>query len=824
MSADHTPHEALGTQRQTEEQLRGYERTVSTLADPVAFVSRDYVYLMVNEAYQRYAGQSKEQIVGHTVAELHGEREFEELIRPRLDHCLAGHAIQYQDWFDTPTLGRRFMDVRYTPVNDDDGVVIGAAVHSRDLTSRREMETSLRREHSLVTEIMETSPVGIVVLDRDGRIRFVNAQVERLTGLTREQIHQAEHCDPRWPTLDENGQPLPAAALPFARVVRSRQPLHGVEQTVQLPDQRTLILSISAAPLIDEKGDLYSVVMTVDDVTERKRIERDLETSRQFLQSALDALSANIAVLDAAGTIVAVNASWCEFGARNGLLWPNCGLGRSYLAVLDAGAKSGDEGAREAVHGIREVIAGQRDVFWQEYPCHSPTEQRWYSMSVTRFEGPEGPLVVTSHENVTQRKLAELAMREAKEAAETARAEAEKARREEEARRHEAERRRRIAESLRDVLSLLNSTRSLQEVLEYIAAQASDVLANATVAIYGAADDEGTFAQQAVHAPSPACLSPGEMARAIGILRQAIAARTPLAVPDVQGAPASSTEIGPPPAYGDASAPRPHAVLAVPIVVQGTPYGGLTLCYADARPFTTEEIALAALFGDQLALAIETTRLRAQAQETAIAAERNRLARELHDAVTQTLFSASVIAETLPRIWESHPDAAQQGLDELRQLTRGALAEMRTLLLELRPAVLTEKPLEQLLRSLAEATTSRTRVPVTLDAEGSVHLPPRQQIAFYRIAQEALNNVVKHAGATGVTVRLQRSGGEVVLSIEDNGSGFDPAIARPGHLGLGIMQERAEQIGATLAVQSQPGAGTRVTVRWQWKGGVSDDN
>ena len=149
----------------------------------------------------------------------------------------------------------------------------------------------------------------------------------------------------------------------------------------------------------------------------------------------------------------------------------------------------------------------------------------------------------------------------------------------------------------------------------------------------------------------------------------------------------------------------------------------------------------------QLSVAVENAYLFEKAEDVAIAAERNRLARDLHDAVTQTLFSASLIAEVLPRIWERDPDEGARRLAELRELTRGALAEMRTLLLELRPATLTESSLAELLRQLAQAIGGRSRLPIALHIAGERALPPETQIALYRIAQEALNNVGKHAGA-----------------------------------------------------------------------------
>ena len=146
-------------------------------------------------------------------------------------------------------------------------------------------------------------------------------------------------------------------------------------------------------------------------------------------------------------------------------------------------------------------------------------------------------------------------------------------------------------------------------------------------------------------------------------------------------------------------------------------------------------------------MAVDNASLFEKAEESAATAERNRLARDLHDAVSQTLFSASLIAEVLPRTFQKDPDEGRRRLDELRQLTRGALAEMRMLLLELRPAALAEADLPDLLRHLAEAITGRARVPVEVELQPCTDLSPDVRINFYRIAQEALNNVAKHSGA-----------------------------------------------------------------------------
>jgi signal transduction histidine kinase len=180
-----------------------------------------------------------------------------------------------------------------------------------------------------------------------------------------------------------------------------------------------------------------------------------------------------------------------------------------------------------------------------------------------------------------------------------------------------------------------------------------------------------------------------------------------------------------------------------------------------------------------------------------------------------------VIAETLPRIWADNPQAAQSGIEELRRLTRSALAEMRTLLLELRPAALTEKPLGELLGHLADAVTGQTRIPVLLTVEGEARLQPEVQVTFYRIAQEALNNVAKHARASRAGVSLCCNPGSVWLEIEDDGRGFDHTTVSPDAMGVRIMQERAAAIEATFTIESQPGQGTRVCVRWPARDGDS---
>ena len=256
-----------------------------------------------------------------------------------------------------------------------------------------------------------------------------------------------------------------------------------------------------------------------------------------------------------------------------------------------------------------------------------------------------------------------------------------------------------------------------------------------------------------------------------------------------------------------------YTEIAVAIRVGDDLVGVLDIAARDGEELDDQDLFAAQTLADQLAIAIENSRLYDHAHELAAGQERQRLARDLHDAVSQTLFSVSLIAEVLPRIYERDADQGRYRLEELRQLTRGALAEMRTLLLELRPTALAEAELPDLLRQLAEAVIGRSRIPVDVEAELCFDLPMEVRTAYYRIAQEALNNTAKHSGATRASVRLT-CGDYLELVVQDDGSGFDPA-APTSRLGLGIMHERAESIGAELRVDSAPGQGTTVSVSWR---------
>jgi signal transduction histidine kinase len=251
-----------------------------------------------------------------------------------------------------------------------------------------------------------------------------------------------------------------------------------------------------------------------------------------------------------------------------------------------------------------------------------------------------------------------------------------------------------------------------------------------------------------------------------------------------------------------------------PIQWDGQIIGFLELDSATPGFFTQPHAERLGIFADHAAIAIRNAQLYRQAQELAILQERQRLARELHDAVSQTLWSTMLIADVLPALWEQDPMKGREKLKRLNQLTRSALAEMRTLLLELRPASLLEVSIAELLRQLVATLTSHTKAEIHLTIEGDRRLPSDVQVAFYRIAQGALNNAAHHAMAGQIEVHLRCRPDHIELSVKDDGRGFEPVISSAGRMGLSIMRERAERIGALLSLSSQVGTGTKVVVIW----------
>lgn len=258
-----------------------------------------------------------------------------------------------------------------------------------------------------------------------------------------------------------------------------------------------------------------------------------------------------------------------------------------------------------------------------------------------------------------------------------------------------------------------------------------------------------------------------------------------------------------------------RAWMWVPVAVKNRVIGSVGVAHVERDYFTAHHADLALTVANQAAIALVNAELFEHAQALAAMQERQRLAQNLHDAVNQSLFSAGLIADVLPRLWDRDQDLARKSLIDLRRLTRAAQAEMRALLAELRPSAITDTDLGDLLHLLGNALSGRINIPVTVTVAKEIILPAEVQVAFYRVCQEALNNVAKHAEASQVDIDLKYEGTTVELRIRDDGKGFDPERTLSGHYGLGMMRERAEAVGALLTVTSRPSHGAELVMRWR---------
>jgi PAS domain S-box-containing protein len=390
-----------------------------------------------------------------------------------------------------------------------------------------------------------------------------------------------------------------------------------------------------------------------------------------------------------------------------------------------------------------------------------------------------------------------------------------------EERMQEIQRRSQVAESLYDMVMILNSEHPLDEILDYIIAAATKLLNTPSAAIYQLEPDAKTLTIQNARGLPEAYANNLRFSLERSFMGQAILQRHPVVITDVAKAlQARNIELDA--ARRTLLAERYQSLLAVPLIRQAGPgrlegaYGGLALYYPVQRNFSDEEIGLAVAFAAQAALAIENARLRQQAGQMAVMEERGRLARELHDSVTQSLYSLTLLAAGWRRMAKAGrlaPEQVEELLTELGEIGQQALREMRLLVYELRPVTLEQEGLAGALRQRLNAVEKRAGVETKLLIPIDLLLPPTLESELYRLAQEALNNVLKHAAPTAVTVQLQVSSDRLVLEIIDNGRGFDLAtLAERQGIGIHSMKERAAKLSGSVHIASLPGQGTTVRV------------
>lgn len=516
---------------------------------------------------------------------------------------------------------------------------------------------------------------------------------------------------------------------------------------------------------------------------ERHRIEAELrhseEAYRSLIDDVFDTSMVAVIILDQRYMVV-----WCNAATE-----VYFGIGRGQLISKDKRVLINDSlkciFADPEAYASHLLTAYEQQHFTERFECHVLPDinraERWLEhWSQPIRTGMYAGGRIEHYTDITNRKALEAAERE----------------------------QRRFAEALLDTAEVLTSTLDPDEVLDRILANVDRVVPHdtASVTLYEAgrlqiarrrSDDKRRT--QEIAAENQLQLED------IPLMRQSIKSDEAIIIADLQMEEQFQAA---------AAQAKVRAYAGVPILLQKKIIGYINVFDRGAHAFTQEDASRLTAFAQQSAIAIQNARIYRQSQELAAFEERQRLARELHDSVSQTLFTSSAMAESALRRWDKDLRRSHELLEEVHHLTITALSQMRILLLELRPESLIKVSLQQLFTQYLEPIQSRRGFKLEMQIDDGPPLPPNVQIAVYRITQETLNNIEKHARATMVNVIVHDYSDRLELIIRDNGTGFDINQVSATSLGLEIMYERAASIDGSLHIESQVGEGTQVTLIW----------
>jgi signal transduction histidine kinase len=369
--------------------------------------------------------------------------------------------------------------------------------------------------------------------------------------------------------------------------------------------------------------------------------------------------------------------------------------------------------------------------------------------------------------------------------------------------------------AMSEAVLAISSERSVESVLQSIVHSARE-LVDARYAALGVPDGQGNFAHfitSGMTAEEVEAMGP--LPRTHGLLGATLASHNSYRTDDIKRDPRFR-------GWWPRAHPQMASFLGVPIVARGAVVGAFYLTDKEsADEFSDEDQELIELLAPHAALAMENARLYERNRELSIAEERNRLARELHDSLVQKLFGVVLAAESAATLLERDLGAARTQVERLRGLAQEAVGELRSVVFQLRPAELETEGLAAALRKHVELLGRAHRRPIGLELSGTPRLRPGVDEEVFRIAQESVNNALRHASAERIDVRLGEGLDGLRLIVVDDGVGFDPddPALRARRLGLTSMEERARGLGARLRIASAPGQGTTITLEVARDGG-----
>jgi signal transduction histidine kinase len=362
--------------------------------------------------------------------------------------------------------------------------------------------------------------------------------------------------------------------------------------------------------------------------------------------------------------------------------------------------------------------------------------------------------------------------------------------------------------AMSDAVLAIAGERSVDTVLQRIVHTARE-LVGARYAALGVPDGEGNFARFITSGMTEAEIEAmGPLPRTHGLLGATLESERSYRTPDIKRDPRFR-------GWWPAAHPLMASFLGVPIVARGQVVGAFYLTDKQAAPeFSLEDQELIEMLAPHAAVAMENARLYERSRELSIVEERNRLARELHDSLVQKLFGVVLAAQSAGTLLDRNADAARGQVEHLQELAQEAVVELRSLVFQLRPAEIETEGLGAALRKHVDLLRRAHRARIELELSGSPRLRAGVDEEVFRIAQESLQNALRHSRADRIEVRLDEGPGGLALAVADDGVGFEPDEAglRSRRLGLTSMEERARALGGRLAIDSAPGRGTTITL------------
>jgi PAS domain S-box-containing protein len=641
-------------------------------------------------------------------------------------------------------------------------------------------------------EMVDLAADAILLLSADQRILRFNQAAVRLFGYGPDEVlgRPLDVLLPeRYVEAHRRHMAAFAAGGEASRHMAQRQSLMARRK-----DGQEIPVEISIAR--QRRGGVVSFGAIVHDLSAQKRAEQALRQSEELNRSVVAALNEGVLLVDAAGVIRACNLSAQKIlGVAEADL-----IGQSFAGwtvIREDGTPFPDE-----LFPVNETLRSGR-------PCanivmglvHPDQAVTWLSLNCQPLPPAAEPglyAAVVSFADITERFALYRVME--KRVVERTR---------------EIERRRQVADDLREILRILNSNRSLDDILGYIVGRACQEFgADAYGILRLHADGQALVVQYAQGFPRDFVRN-GAFPVSEAAITQTVSERRPVPISDI----ATILEAVSQPVWADqwpaaAAGLRGYqTLLLVPLFIHDEFYGEIALCFGRRRDFSGEELHVAEMIGNQAALAIENAGLHVQVQAMAALEERQKLARELHDSVSQVLYGIALSARTAEGFLANDPAQAAEALRYCLSLADVGLTEMRALILELRPELLETEGIVAAISQYTAALQVRHGVAFELDLGDEPKITMQVKEALYRIAQEAFHNIIRHAHATEAKVRLETRDHELWWEVCDNGRGFDPTASHVGHLGLRSMRERAERVGGACDVVSAPGAGTCVRTR-----------